>query len=68
MSVAQEEFEKILKDVFRSPTVPWDKVRTVKIDWKRVNVGSDEIREGHLGFWRKFVVVPVVKITMKNPI
>lgn len=65
MSITGEESKKILKDLFDSPRIPWDRVKIVRVNWKRMNVGSDQIRDGHLGFWRKFVVVPMIEIVMK---
>lgn len=71
MITVKKELKKVLKELFGSRTVPWDRVKTVKTDWKRVDVGGDAFDVMHndnLVYLRNYTVVPVVEITMKDPV
>ncbi len=60
MKSVKEGFKDVAKDLFASPMIPWDKVKTIEVDWKRMDVGCFNIEN--------LVAFPVIKITMKDPV
>ena len=58
------EFRDILKKLFVSKEVPWDKVKTIEIDWRRIDVGATGPVSGK--YFCNHVAVPVLKIKMRS--